>query len=297
MWRGETYRVGGERGSRGSRDDLPLDARQAAASARGVERDTRSSKSKFLLEPLEPRVLLSAVSLLGEVYRSLVHDEAERDGVQFAVIVEQIDAATSAEISAADSQNSGSAASETAPVVAWGNGWQAHTAATEIPAPTDEAQTAVPAPVAEAETATAVVLVQQAATPSAAPQNSDSRDDSSLAVAGQDQVFTGFTTTSDQARAPPADSFISAALFAAESLSDKHLGLSDSPQGDEGGPLSVNNAPVSASFDDALARAPPITDAEIAQVLDYAVQLWAASGVAAENAARLANLQVRIADL
>src|SRR5258706_6664199 len=117
MWRGETYRVAGERGSRGSRGDLPVGARQAAASARGVERDTRSSKSKFLLEPLEPRVLLSADSLLGEVYRSLANDEAERDGAQFAVIVQEIDAVTSAEIAAADSKDFGSAATESAPVV------------------------------------------------------------------------------------------------------------------------------------------------------------------------------------
>ena len=79
----------------GSGGVLPVEARKAAASARGAERDTRPSKSKFLLEPLEPRVLLSADSILGEVYRSLVNDEAERDGGQFAVIVEEIDAATS----------------------------------------------------------------------------------------------------------------------------------------------------------------------------------------------------------
>jgi hypothetical protein len=39
--------------------------------------DTRpTAHGKFLLEPLEPRVLLSADSILGEVYRSLVDDEA-----------------------------------------------------------------------------------------------------------------------------------------------------------------------------------------------------------------------------
>src|SRR5690242_10206650 len=117
-----------------------MGARNALASARPAERDSppTSSKGKFLLEPLEPRVLLSADSILGEVYRTLANDEAERDGSQFAVIVEEIDAATSAEIAAAGSENSGAAASESAPVVAWGDGWQS----TAVEQAIDETQAA-----------------------------------------------------------------------------------------------------------------------------------------------------------
>jgi len=74
----------------------PALSRDTRPEGRAPEATRAPSHGKFLLEPLEPRVLLSADSILGEVYRTLLDDEARGPGADFAVIVEEIDAATSA---------------------------------------------------------------------------------------------------------------------------------------------------------------------------------------------------------
>jgi len=218
------------------------------------------SHSKFLLEPLEPRVLLSADSIVGEVYRSLLDDEARGPGADFAVIVEEIDAATSAEITAADGNGFGSAASETSPTVAWPEGWQAgaleDSAGTSDSASLDFPESGVPAPELVAAQAPAAALIEQAAGASTALRNSDSGDDSELSTIGLDDSFASIIPDSNLARGPPADASISAALLAADSLRDNDLGLSDSPQGDERGLFAVETAPISDVLDDGLARAP-----------------------------------------
>lgn len=99
-------------------------ASEVADGARASNDARRASKGKFLLEPLEPRVLLSADSIFGEVYRTLLEDEGQNTGAEFAVIVEEIDAATSAEIAAADGADCGIAATDSGPTVDWPEGWQ-----------------------------------------------------------------------------------------------------------------------------------------------------------------------------
>ena len=243
-------------------------------SEKDANKHRQSPHGKFILEPLEPRVLLSADSILGEVYRSLIADEAERDGSQFAVIVEEIDAATSAEIAAADGQYSGSAASESAPQVTWGEGWEDDQDSAALPAETVE-------PAAE------VAVVGAAAVIVSTPEIPAAGTESSLAPDGQDAIFTNSQTDSANARAPPSG-------VAVNYLHNNDLSLADSSHADEGGLLVVEEGAVSAVYEANLARAPPLTDAELASVLQYALQLWAASGI---DTGRLANLQVRIADL
>jgi VCBS repeat-containing protein len=68
------------------------------------------ARRHFLLEPLEPRLLLSADSILSEVYRSLLDDAAQGPGRDFAAIVQELDAATRAETPAV--------------AVAWSDGWK-----------------------------------------------------------------------------------------------------------------------------------------------------------------------------
>ena len=52
-------------------------------------------KGNYLLEPLEPRILLSADSIFGEVFRSLQDNEAQNTSNNLAIIIEEIDAALS----------------------------------------------------------------------------------------------------------------------------------------------------------------------------------------------------------
>src|SRR5688500_20305034 len=76
----------------------------------------QSYRRKFLLEPLESRVLLSAGPLLADVYRTLLEDH----GPDVPAIVEQVDALTSTQISAAVR-----GAFEPAPTVDWPATWRA----------------------------------------------------------------------------------------------------------------------------------------------------------------------------
>lgn len=77
----------------------------------------------FKLEQLEPRVLLSADNpLLGEVARLATQGDNDSAAGQANAHIQQLDAATSAEISAASGADFGGAAS--APSVSWGSGWQ-----------------------------------------------------------------------------------------------------------------------------------------------------------------------------
>ena len=62
----------------------------ASSSPRKVE---AVKKGNYLLEPLEPRILLSADSIFSEVYRSLQDDEAQDNSNNLAIIIEEIDAA------------------------------------------------------------------------------------------------------------------------------------------------------------------------------------------------------------
>ncbi len=279
-----------------------LEARPGSPGAGGAR---LSAHTKFLLEPLEPRVLLAADTILGEVYRSLLDDEARGDSAHFAVIVEEIDASTSAEISAADGNGYGSAASESSPSVAWPEGWQSSApdsaADASDTASLDHPDTEVPAPELVAEQVLDASQFEQALAASAAPQNSDSGDDSQVPAAGQDDTFASIIPDSNQARGPPADASIPAALVATESLHDNDLGLSDSSLGDEEGLVGVENGLNSRSFDDAQPRAPPVsgalTEQALAPILEEALRIWAAAGLGADAAARLDLLKVGIADL
>ena len=209
-----------DRGQSRPRDAEPVSPGSGAARSH--------AHGKFLLEPLEPRVLLSADSILSEVYRQLQDDEAQGPGRDFAVIIQEIDAATSAQIAAADGENFGSAASESGPKVAWPQGWQADDSQD---ASDEQPDAAVPAAEIAPAAAPEAALFAALTAASAAPENSDSGDGSSLAAGGDDQPFASFIAAAHLARGPPADGSISAALVAADSLHDSDLGLSGSSAG------------------------------------------------------------------
>ncbi|HEU4646005.1 MAG TPA: LEPR-XLL domain-containing protein, partial [Burkholderiales bacterium] len=250
-----------------------------------------SPHGKFLLEPLEPRVLLSADSILGEVYRSLLDDEARAEGAEFAVIVQEIDAATSAEISAADGNGFGSAQEQIAPSVAWPEGWQ--TDPGEQLAEEAEALPAAAQETSESEDLQAG-LIAAAAIATSTPQNQPAGEDSS-AVAGDEQdANSGIIPGTHLPRGPPANDQPSAAVIADESLADNELSLSDSPQGDEGGLCGVESVLIPETFEDSQARAPPES---VTPILAEALRLWTATGLTQDQADRLAGIEVRFADL
>jgi len=204
------------------------------------------SKGKYLLEPLEPRVLLSADSILGEVYRTLLDDEGRGPGAEFAVIVEEIDAATSAEITAADGDGYGSAASEFDASVAWPESWETEVAdgSTQDPdsAFLEDLEASVPETSSADDQTPEAALYDVAGATSTAPEDSASQDDSSLVSAGDDDPVASTIPVSELPRGPPSEDATSSALIAADSISNNELSPSDSPAGDEGGLFGVQEA-------------------------------------------------------
>ena len=280
-------------------------ASEVADGARASNDARRASKGKFLLEPLEPRVLLSADSIFGEVYRTLLEDEGQNTGAEFAVIVEEIDAATSAEIAAADGADCGIAATDSGPTVDWPEGWQvgALQDPTENPIRdlTHESEAAETTVATEDEEQPEASVLEQAGAASADPELPLGEDDSQAVVASGDDPLSGTVTDSELPRGPPVASQISSALLSADSLVNNDLSPSDSPQGDEGRLVDAENALFADTFDDVQARAPPdsqaLTDETLAPILEQAVRLWTDSGLAQDFAGRLADLEVQISDL
>jgi hypothetical protein len=84
-------------------------------------------------------------------------------------------------------------------------------------------------------------------------------------------------------------------------LSINDLTKTDSLEESEGGSSAVQLLVVSSVSDANPARAPPATQAlteeVLAPILEEALRLWTASGIAADAVARLANLSVQVADL
>ena len=261
-------------------------ASEVADGARASNDARRASKGKFLLEPLEPRVLLSADSIFGEVYRTLLEDEGQNTGAEFAVIVEEIDAATSAEIAAADGADCGIAATDSGPTVDWPEGWQvgALQDPTENPIRdlTHESEAAETTVATEDEEQPEASVLEQAGAASADPELPLGEDDSQAVVASGDDPLSGTVTDSELPRGPPVASQISSALLSADSLVNNDLSPSDSPQGDEGRLVDAENALFADTFDDVQARAPPdsqaLTDETLAPILEQAVRLWTDSG-------------------
>ena len=64
------------------------------------EREDASGRSRFILEALEPRILLSADPVLGELARWVSDDDSMQQQDDLAVIYEQLDSATEASIAA-----------------------------------------------------------------------------------------------------------------------------------------------------------------------------------------------------
>ncbi|MFH1044601.1 MAG: LEPR-XLL domain-containing protein, partial [Pseudomonadota bacterium] len=280
----------------------PLDVRVGG----GVSGEGKAhAHGKFRLEPLEPRVLLSGdTPLVSEVYRSLLEDEANGVSAAGNVNVEQIDAATSAQITAAGGGDCCGAQAETIPSVAWPESWQptaaGESASSADPAAIDDLRAGLPAPEIADEQSSAIALFDRATATSGAPEDPDA-DDSLLGASSDQDFFASTIPVSELPRGPPGDDQTSSALIATESITIDELSLSDSPEGDERGLFGVQQLLVSDSFDDGLPRGPPaadpLTDQALAPILEQALRLWTASGLAGDITGRLANLKVRIADL
>jgi Ca2+-binding RTX toxin-like protein len=272
----------------------------------GISGDHKpSSPAKFRLEQLEPRVLLSGdTPLVAEVYRSLVDDKNDVGGAEYEATILQLDAATSAEIAASSGADFGAAQNQITANVVWPEGWQSAAAEDKVEDNISAAATLDVAAAAADNTdvqSAEVVMLQQAATTTDTPKNIDAADDnSSAALANQDYLASTVPVT-ELPTGPPADGQITSALVAEDALNYSELSLSNSSVADEGEVSSVQFLLVSDVNTDSLARAPPaenaLTEQSITLVLQEAIRIWTAAGLTSDQARRLADLQVLIADL
>ena len=92
---------------------------------RSLPEDVSGQESKFRLESLEPRLLLSGDPVLAELARWVEDDGGANDTEALAVIIQEIDLATESEIATTSSNNSPIENSEANDIkVDWPEGWQ-----------------------------------------------------------------------------------------------------------------------------------------------------------------------------
>jgi hypothetical protein len=291
-----------------------------------------SAHGKFLLEPLEPRILLSADSIFSEIYRSLLEEEARGVGPELAVIVEEIDAATRAETQAAGGDGGAPAALESGLKIDWPSDW--HTDSDGDPAEdpdaaaTSEPDGGLPGPESADFADSGFSLLEPSMMASTGPANSDTGDDQSLTNGGDENPLPTIIPTEQLPRGPPSEAGTESALFADISINNNNLSSSASSGGeDAGGLFAVSEAPQADVYDPTLPRGPPdsgspdaenhtayllsehgpagtspppgetLTQASLAPVFEEALSRWTATGLVDGLSGRLAGLEVRIADL
>jgi hypothetical protein len=281
------------------------DAADRAAPGAASIPDRNAHRSKFSIEPLEPRVLLSADPISTVLYRSLQEDDAAAQQSEFEVVTEQLDAATSAEIAVASGSICGDAQADSSASVAWSGSWVSASAddTNSIASSSDSNDSSGAIAGVDSQDAQDNGSADSDAAATVATQSAgnDSGDDSSLVFAFAEDSFSSTSVTNQSARAPPGDDAVASASLAGEVLSINELTKTDSLGESEGGSSAIQLLVVSSGSDANLARAPPVSDALneeiLAPVLQEALRLWTASGIAEDALARLANLSVQIADL
>ena len=252
----------------------------------------------FRLEALEPRVLLSADNPFADVYRTLLSDEKDGSGQPETVLVEQLDAATIAEIAAANGAENGAEEGRLDAMVAWPQGWQA--ASDDTAGVSDDADTAPPETRTQAVSGSENVGLETVPATANRPEI-QVRDDGSMRLQGADAApIERRVMVSELPRGPPVDGSSVALVLADEFIQINDLTLSTSPRASEGKGFVVQNLLISQIDSDAQARAPPAVPLNlqaVAAVLQEAVRIWSAAGVPAGLADRLTNIRVEIAEL
>ena len=228
--------------------------------ASGVQRT--HTQGAFKLEALEPRILLSGDSLIAsEIQRTLIEDEAMGAGARVEAVIENIDAATKAEIASVGADNCGGAQAQLGVSVAWSESWQVKVSGESSTAPDcadfDEADAGSPVAYSAAVGERETLLQEQAAERSAALETSEVDGDASRAVGEDQDTVASVIPVSELPRGPPSADALSSALIAVESIQNNELSPFDLPEGDEGGSFGVREALFVDFFDDAQVRAPP----------------------------------------
>ena len=232
---------------------------------------------RFRLEPLEPRVLLSGDSIVVAVaYQALLDGEAKAAAAGVTAVVEQLDANTNTDSSAADTGNNGSSAasnSSSDPSVAWPESWQPAAANSAKKSPDSVAvgatETQVPSPGNPLLASPQAARSEQVDAIAAVRQTSDSESDSSLVEQRDDNLVVTSPTETQLPRGPPGDDQSTSVLIAEESIHNNDLKPSDASAPDAGGFFAVQEAPFSEPAGDALPRAPPAPVSSVASEPQY----------------------------
>ncbi|MCC6474863.1 MAG: LEPR-XLL domain-containing protein, partial [Burkholderiales bacterium] len=286
-----------------SREGVPAPGSDAETShASRAER-----QGKFRLETLEPRVLLSADSIVvSQVLRSLIDDQGnDGPGKDIAASIEQIDAATSAEISAVIRADSGGAQTPASPSVEWPASWRTDSAdaadsASEAPA-IDPQGLADSTPEIAADKNSQAAVFERAGTRRVIPQSIGLESDSPLPLADSQGSFASVADTTPLPRGPPANEASPCARVAEDSLQSNELSFSNSASQGEGGLSHVSNLLAAGKLGDEIEASPgadgALSGGVPAPILERAVRLWIASGLVENAAERLAGLTLDITDL
>ena len=211
----------------------------------------------FRLEPLEPRVLLSADAIAVALSHQLVENTQPSDQANEVVaIVEQISTRQNL-----DAAGSTAGQSTSAPSVQWAQSWQI--------SQTISSKTEPASPVATTETAsTGSVVSSQTTAPSASssqsnasPYLADTQNSETvpLFAEGGNAAVSSTPSETQQPRGPPADGQTITSLVSENSIQINDLAIQNSSTQDAGMAVSVATPPNSEPTGDSLARAPPVS--------------------------------------
>ena len=279
-WRGAGTVLFGWFGKRTARDRDDADPMPIP------ERDAASERSRFQLEALEPRLLLSADPVLSELARWLADDGASERENELAAVYEEIDAATAAASGhAAEGANQESGSSSPL-VIEWPEAWGSDDSGASDDADSDDAGVPAGPPATDAEDdfAAAPQAADAAVQRASERLAGDPANDPPAAVpapAGTTHAATGGDPRAPPARGPPEG--------APSPVSNDHSHLHAA--GPEAG------SAVAFVYAAASGRAGPSTHDEDAvgtaagDLLAHAVALWRGAG------ALPAGLTLRVADL
>ena len=270
-------------------------------------------------------------------YQALLQAQTNDGSAGPTAIVEQLDANTDTESFAADRGVDVATSTNPDPSVAWPASWQNSTAAQQVSGAADQetnprsmladgferlasdssntnSQGSQIAQVAPAETY-------------AAPQNEPDSHGYSMPVNQADEAaIFGSATVTPPATGPPASDQATSVQISEEAINNNNLSQPNSSSSDEAGLSSFAPAPFVEPTGDAMPRAPPVvasesidqaaylrsaasvaanaqnaasslTDQALSPVLDRALQIWNSALGNGAFSARLANLDVHIADL
>ncbi|MFN0038562.1 MAG: LEPR-XLL domain-containing protein, partial [Burkholderiales bacterium] len=262
-----------------------------------------AAQSRFRLEPLEPRVLLSGDGMLGAVMAAKIVETSSDKSA--SAIVEELDRDSTGASSELIFRGAALSSGGDSPGVEWPEDWKSATAGGSTGSGSgslvEDSEALVLAVDEAVPTAADLAEIADDGLTSRAAELAASPDASGRALDTNSALVTSLFEISPPATGPPADHAGISAALTQEVIQNSNLDSIDASTGSDDGFFALQFLRVAEGTFDAQPRAPPVeralTEADVAGLLERVIAAWSASQVGDRAASVLAGLTIRIADL